>query len=164
MTAPGKLRRVGARVHIDTDNKEWGRVASNGIILEVFKREALIQVESIRSNILVPLSDIAGRAGGMFIGTEREINKKLKGVGKALTEFRKARTKARVTKLKRLCEAAPDLLLVLRRAHHWAIMLNDQRTIPWIEDAETAIIKATGSRTFRVPRVPAATAQRLLYK
>lgn len=58
--------------------------------------------------------------------------------------------KGKATKRKRLCEAAPDLLLVLRRAHHWA-SVTGYGVVPWLEDAEEAIIKATGSRTFKAP-------------
>lgn len=52
---------TGQRVHIDTDNKEWGRVASDGEILEVNEKKCLVEVESIRANIIVPLADISAR-------------------------------------------------------------------------------------------------------
>lgn len=45
-------------VHVDTDNLEWGRVCSDGIILELMGDKALINIFDIRANILVPLSDI----------------------------------------------------------------------------------------------------------
>lgn len=49
---------VGQRVHIDTDNDEWGRVASDGTILEVTDEDCLVNAEYVRANILVPLADI----------------------------------------------------------------------------------------------------------
>lgn len=45
-------------VHVDTDNEEWGRVASDGIILEIFDTGALVNIIDIRSNIWVPIKDI----------------------------------------------------------------------------------------------------------
>jgi hypothetical protein len=52
---------AGQRVHIDTDHDEWGRVASDGEITEVSDRDCSVEVESIRANILVPLSDVSAR-------------------------------------------------------------------------------------------------------
>jgi hypothetical protein len=52
---------MGQRVHIDTDHGEWGRVASDGEIVEVNDEDCLVEVESIRANILVPLADISAR-------------------------------------------------------------------------------------------------------
>lgn len=52
---------AGMRVHIDTDNQDWGRVASDGVVLETPRardKKVLIDVESIRAGILVPLADI----------------------------------------------------------------------------------------------------------
>ncbi len=49
----------GAMVHIDTDNEEWGRVCSDGVILDDFGNTLLIEVETIRANILVPREDVA---------------------------------------------------------------------------------------------------------
>jgi len=56
--------RVGDKVHIDTDNRDWGRVASDGTVLEIGRRDALVNAESIRANIRVPLSDISETGGG----------------------------------------------------------------------------------------------------
>jgi hypothetical protein len=56
--------KVGDTVHIDTDNEEWGRVASDGTILEIGEKDALVNAASIRANILVPLSDISETGGG----------------------------------------------------------------------------------------------------
>ena len=54
--------KQGERVHIDTDNEEWGRVASDGTVVGCFKNnEVLICVDSIRANILVPLEYIFKR-------------------------------------------------------------------------------------------------------
>ena len=52
---------AGQRVHIDTDHNEWGRVASDGTILEVSNKDCLVNVEYIRANIFVPLADISVR-------------------------------------------------------------------------------------------------------
>ena len=52
---------VGQHVHIDTDHEEWGRVASDGEIMEVNDKDCLVEVESIRANIVVPLADISAR-------------------------------------------------------------------------------------------------------
>jgi len=46
-------------VHVDTDSEEWGRVASDGIILELMGSKALVQIFDLRANIIVPLSDIS---------------------------------------------------------------------------------------------------------
>jgi hypothetical protein len=45
-------------VHIDTDDEEWGRVCSDGIIMEIFELKALVNIINIRANILVPFTDI----------------------------------------------------------------------------------------------------------
>jgi len=49
--------KVGQKVHIDTDNEEYGRVASDGKIIEVYRCDMLVNAESIRANILVPYED-----------------------------------------------------------------------------------------------------------
>lgn len=46
-------------VYVDTDDEQWGRIASDGIVLEIFKDKALVNIINIRSNVLVPLSDIS---------------------------------------------------------------------------------------------------------
>ncbi len=51
----------GQRVHIDTDHNEWGRVACDGMILEVHDKDCLVEAFYIRANILVPLADIFAR-------------------------------------------------------------------------------------------------------
>lgn len=47
-------------VHVDTDNEEWGRIASDGIILSIdpLISEALINILDIRANVWVPIKDI----------------------------------------------------------------------------------------------------------
>lgn len=50
--------KVGDRVHIDTDNNEWGRVACDGEVILIHPHDLLIQADEIRAAILVPLSDI----------------------------------------------------------------------------------------------------------
>jgi hypothetical protein len=49
--------KVGQKVHFDTDSEEWGRVASDGTIVEVYRYEILVNAESIRADILVPYKD-----------------------------------------------------------------------------------------------------------
>ena len=48
-------------VHIDTDSKEWGRVATDGKILVLFGRTALVRANSIRADIIVLYKDIKKR-------------------------------------------------------------------------------------------------------
>lgn len=45
-------------IYIDTDNKEFGRVVGKGIILESYKNSYLIQADNIRTNIIVPKTDV----------------------------------------------------------------------------------------------------------
>ncbi len=49
---------VGTKVHVDTDNQDWGRVASDATVVIVYPDEVLVNVESIRANILVPFADV----------------------------------------------------------------------------------------------------------
>lgn len=48
---------VGQLIHIDTDNKEWGRVAEDATIIEIQKKNLLVNAHGIRANILVPFKD-----------------------------------------------------------------------------------------------------------
>ena len=48
-------------VHVNTDNEQWGRIASDGIILEIFESDALVNIIDIRANVLIPLVDITER-------------------------------------------------------------------------------------------------------
>ena len=52
-----KTFEIGQKVHIDTDSEEWGRVASDGTIVEVYRYEILVNAETIRADILVPYKD-----------------------------------------------------------------------------------------------------------
>ncbi|MGO8744674.1 MAG: hypothetical protein ACLQNE_01670 [Thermoguttaceae bacterium] len=52
---------AGQSVHIGTDYEEWGRVASDGEIVEVNEGHCLVEVHSIRANIIVPLADISAQ-------------------------------------------------------------------------------------------------------
>ena len=48
----------GIGVHFDTDNREWGRVASDGKIIEVQGRYCLVNAYSIRATIRVRTSEL----------------------------------------------------------------------------------------------------------
>lgn len=53
---------IGQAVHVDTDNKQWGRVACDGEIIDVIGRDQyLISASQIMANIIVPVADISGR-------------------------------------------------------------------------------------------------------
>jgi hypothetical protein len=50
---------VGVRVHINRDDEQWGRIASDGTILqEVGKSYFLVSVDYIRANVLVRRDEI----------------------------------------------------------------------------------------------------------
>ena len=44
---------VQQRDHIDVDDKQWGRVASDATIIEIRPRGLLVSADSIRANIWV---------------------------------------------------------------------------------------------------------------
>ena len=48
----------GGTVHFDTDNREWGRVATDGEIVEVQGRYCLVNAYSIRANIRVETTEL----------------------------------------------------------------------------------------------------------
>ena len=48
----------GQRVYIDTDDPQWGRVASKGTVIEVRTKDLLISADSIRANISVAKRDV----------------------------------------------------------------------------------------------------------
>lgn len=50
--------KAGQRIHVDTDNKEWGRVASDATVIEVNDKEVLANVDSIRADIFIPIEDV----------------------------------------------------------------------------------------------------------
>ena len=45
------------RVHVNKDDMEWGRVASDGTVLEVLTKSLLVSVDSIRAAIWVQKKD-----------------------------------------------------------------------------------------------------------
>jgi hypothetical protein len=57
-----KAFTVGQKVHVDTDNEERGRVASDGVVLAA-KGQGLypVQIDSVRANLIVPSADIVHR-------------------------------------------------------------------------------------------------------
>ena len=49
----------GATVHFDVDDRQWGRVATDGEIVEVLtRRTCLVNAYSIRANIVVKTSEL----------------------------------------------------------------------------------------------------------
>jgi hypothetical protein len=52
---------VGQAVHVNHDSKDWGRIASDGTVLEVTRRQVLVNVQSIRADIFVPKSAVSMR-------------------------------------------------------------------------------------------------------
>ena len=50
--------KIDDKVYIDTDNGEWGRVATDGEILALFGKNALVRAKSIRADIIVPYKNI----------------------------------------------------------------------------------------------------------
>jgi hypothetical protein len=58
---PPTSLKEGDKVYVDTDNAEWGRVVGPATILEnpmPYKTDILVNVESVRADILVPYQDI----------------------------------------------------------------------------------------------------------
>lgn len=51
----------GQHVHIDTQNPEWGRVATNAVVITVGDDYCLVDAYTIRANIAVPFADIVER-------------------------------------------------------------------------------------------------------
>lgn len=49
--------QVGTVVHIDTDNKDWGRVAGEATIIEVTPTRLLVSAKSIQAYIYVSKKD-----------------------------------------------------------------------------------------------------------
>ena len=52
----------GMIVHINSDNKEWGRIASNATVLEnagVYTKKVLVNVHSIMADLYMNKSDMA---------------------------------------------------------------------------------------------------------
>ena len=55
--------KKGDRVHIDSDQPEWGRVCSDGIILSAGNSTYLVEAESIRANVLVQKKEMRLQRG-----------------------------------------------------------------------------------------------------
>jgi hypothetical protein len=51
----------GSLVHVHADHPEWGRIASDGTVIEVSGRKALVHVESIKADVIVKLFEISLR-------------------------------------------------------------------------------------------------------
>jgi hypothetical protein len=49
------------RIHIDTDNPQWGRVASDATVLRVGRIALFVEVDSIRAMIYVPKEDASAK-------------------------------------------------------------------------------------------------------
>ena len=45
--------KLGEKVRIDSDNEEWGRVASNATVIEIYDDSVLVNAETIKADILV---------------------------------------------------------------------------------------------------------------
>ena len=52
---------LNQQVHVDTDNAEWGRIASDGKVVKPGRKACLVACESVRANVMVPVSDIVSR-------------------------------------------------------------------------------------------------------
>ena len=57
MSKRQKKGQVNGLVHINTGNSQWGRVCSDAKILEVRTKSLLLNVFSIRADIIVPKRD-----------------------------------------------------------------------------------------------------------
>ena len=55
---------IGQKIHVDTDNEEWGRVASDATVIEISSKDVLANVESIKADILIPMVDIVPKRLG----------------------------------------------------------------------------------------------------
>jgi sRNA-binding protein len=51
--------KIGDRVHVNTDSEEWGRVASDATIVDVFGDGVQVEVDSIRATITVDASMVS---------------------------------------------------------------------------------------------------------
>jgi len=57
MTTKGRITmkwQPGNRVHVNKDDTQWGRLASDGTIIEVRTKSLLVSVDSVRANVTVP--------------------------------------------------------------------------------------------------------------
>jgi hypothetical protein len=51
----------GQKVHVDSDNAEWGRVASDATVIEDQGKEVLVTVDSIQADIFVLKTEVNPR-------------------------------------------------------------------------------------------------------
>lgn len=49
---------VGQRVHVNKDDSQWGRIASDGAVVFVNVKYALVEVDSVRANVIVQKKNI----------------------------------------------------------------------------------------------------------
>ena len=56
-----RLFKIGEVVHIDVDNDEWGRVASDATIVAFVRGGALVNAHNIRANVIVPFEELMKR-------------------------------------------------------------------------------------------------------
>jgi hypothetical protein len=49
---------VGDKVRISHDSDEWGRIASDGTILSAEGNDYLVNVDSVRADIIIPKKDL----------------------------------------------------------------------------------------------------------
>ena len=49
--------KPGMRVHFDVDDSQWGRVASDGTVVEVKPRTLLVNADSIVAGIIIKKSE-----------------------------------------------------------------------------------------------------------
>lgn len=53
-----RMIKPGVRVHVDSDNVQWGRVASDGVVVSVSDKTAVVECDTIRATIVCNLEDI----------------------------------------------------------------------------------------------------------
>ena len=49
----GFTLKIGNRVHVNADTEEWGRVASDATVVDLFGDEVQLEVDSIRATLTV---------------------------------------------------------------------------------------------------------------
>ncbi len=55
--------KKGDIVHLDTDNRDWGRVATDATVVENLPgKKVLVDAQSIRARIVVPAQDIVAKS------------------------------------------------------------------------------------------------------
>lgn len=64
--------QVGEAVHVDCDHPDWGRVASDGCIVEVDERGfCLVQIDALRAVLSIPNNEIFSQSS---IDPDRSVN------------------------------------------------------------------------------------------